>query len=235
MVGDRCLGNDRQIVAGAVVAALRRPAAQPAWWPRPCGQHQRQWAPQAALRQARALRDVAAAALVPTVGSSASAQRSTAGGKSTGNSFQAGLDASWELDIFGANRSALAASEATAQASAASLGDVQVSIAAEVALDYIALRGAQARLAIASDNLASQQETLQITQWRLQAGLVTSLEAEQARAAAEQTARPGAGLADQHRADPPCAGGADRPAAGGLVDACWPRPARCRRRPTTWR
>jgi len=148
---------------------------------------------QAALRQARALRDVAAAALWPAIGSSASVQRSSsgtgaAGRRTTSNSFQAGLDANWELDIFGANRSALSASEATARASAASLGDVQVSIAAEVALDYIALRNTQARLAIANENLASQQETLQITQWRLQAGLVTSLDAEQARAAAEQTA-----------------------------------------------
>ena len=79
------------------------------------------------------------------------------------------------------------AGDATTRASAASLGDVQVSIAAEVALDYIALRGTQARLAIAIDNLASQQDTSQITQWRLQAGLVSSLEAEQARTAAEQT------------------------------------------------
>ena len=142
---------------------------------------------QAALRQARALRDVSAAGLLPAVGSSASAQRSTSGSKSATNSFNAGLDASWELDIFGANRSALDASDAAARASAASLGDVQVSIAAEVAVDYITLRGAQARLAIANDNLASQLETLQITQWRVQAGLVTSLEAEQARAAAEQT------------------------------------------------
>ncbi len=142
---------------------------------------------QAALRQARALRDVTAAGLLPTVGSSASAQRNTSDGHSAGNTFQAGLDANWELDIFGANRSALNASDATVRASAASLGDVQVSIAAEVALSYVTLRGAQARLVIANDNLASQQETLQITQWRLQAGLVTSLEAEQARAAAEQT------------------------------------------------
>ncbi len=142
---------------------------------------------QAALRQARALRDVSAAGLLPAVGSSATAQRNTAGSKSATNSFNAGLDASWELDIFGANRSALEASDAVARASAASLGDVQVSIAAEVAVDYITLRGAQARLAIANDNLASQLETLQITQWRVQAGLVTSLEAEQARAAAEQT------------------------------------------------
>ena len=73
------------------------------------------------------------------------------------------------------------------QASAASLGDVQVSIAAEVALSTIALRGAQALLAIANDNLTSQLETLQIAQWRLQAGLVTSLETEQARTETEQT------------------------------------------------
>ena len=142
---------------------------------------------QAALRQARALSDAAAAALWPTLGLSASAQHNTAGHESRGNQFQAGLDAGWELDIFGVNRQALAASEANAEASAASLGDVQVSIAAEVALDYFALRSAQARLAIAADNLASQAETLQITQWREQAGLVTNLESEQARAQTEQT------------------------------------------------
>ena len=148
----------------------------------------------AALRQARALREVAAAALLPALASSASAQRSSGSssaaptlGRTTSNSFQVGLDANWELDIFGANRSALDASDATARASAASLGDVQVSIAADVALGYITLRNAQARLTIANDNLASQRETLQITQWRQQAGLVTSLEVEQARAAAEQT------------------------------------------------
>ncbi|WP_295429668.1 efflux transporter outer membrane subunit [uncultured Thiodictyon sp.] len=142
---------------------------------------------QAALRQARALRDVAAGALWPTLDGAASAQHSSAGGKSTGERFQVGLDASWELDIFGVNRSALAAAAATARASAASLGDVQVSIAAEVALAYIQLRNAQALLAIADDNLASQRETLQITRWRLQAGLTTSLEAEQALTQTEQT------------------------------------------------
>ncbi len=142
---------------------------------------------QAALRQARALRDVAAAGLLPTLGSSASAQRSRSGNNSATNNFRAGLDAGWEPDIFGGNRSALDASEASAEASAASLADVQVSIAAEVALGYISLRNAQARLAIADANLASQLETAQITQWRLQAGLLSSLEGEQSRAAAEQT------------------------------------------------
>ena len=192
--------------SGAVVESSSAPTSLVGWWSRfndallaqliadALESNTSVGGARAALRQARALRDIAAAALFPTLTSSASVQRSSAanptppGGRSTINNFQAGFDANWELDIFGANRSALSASEAAARASAASLGDVQVSIAAEVALDYIALRSAQARLAIASENLASQQETLQITQWRLQAGLVTSLDAEQARTAVEQTA-----------------------------------------------
>lgn len=141
----------------------------------------------AALLESRALRDVAAATLWPTVGSSASVQRSKSGHNSSVNRFTAGLDASWELDIFGVNRSGLSAAEANAQASMASLGNIQVTIAAEVAIDYIALRNAQMRLVIANNNLTSQLETLQITQWRTQAGLVASLDAEQARVSAEQT------------------------------------------------
>lgn len=118
---------------------------------------------QAALRQARALRDVAAAGLLPVVGGSASAQSSTSGGRSTGSTFNARLDASWQIDVFGANRSALAAVDATVRVSEASLANVQVSIAAEVALSYVALRSAQVRINIANDNLASQLETLQLT------------------------------------------------------------------------
>ena len=67
---------------------------------------------QAALRQARATRDVTAAGLLPTLDGSASAQRSRTGNGAAGNTFRAGLDASWEPDVFGGNRSALDASEA---------------------------------------------------------------------------------------------------------------------------
>lgn len=141
---------------------------------------------QAALLQARALRDVAAAGLLPNVGTSASVQRSKSGDNPAGNQFKAGFDASWEPDVFGAQRNSVNASDADAQASAARLGNTRVSISAEVAVTYMQLRGAQARLAIARDNLASQEQTLQITDWRVQAGLVTSLEAQQARASVEQ-------------------------------------------------
>jgi outer membrane protein, multidrug efflux system len=144
-------------------------------------------AAQASVRQAQALRDVAAAALRPTLGSSASAQRGRAAGNTIGNRFQLGLDGQWMPDIFGARRSGLDAADAVAAASAASTGDAQVQVASEVALNYIQMRSTQARLAIANSNLSSQQATLQITDWRQQAGLVTTLEVEQARAATAQT------------------------------------------------
>jgi NodT family efflux transporter outer membrane factor (OMF) lipoprotein len=58
---------------------------------------------------------------------------------------------------------------------------------AELALNYVELRALQARLTIARDNLARQEETLKLTTWRAQAGLTTELDVEQARANAEQT------------------------------------------------
>jgi NodT family efflux transporter outer membrane factor (OMF) lipoprotein len=142
---------------------------------------------QAALQQARALRDVKEAGLWPGVSASASAGRSKSGGNDANNSLRLGLDAKWELDVFGGNHSTLSAAQADTQTAQASLADVQVSVAAEVALAYLQLRSQQAQWQIARSNLASQQETLQITDWRAQAGLTTSLEVEQARTATEQT------------------------------------------------
>ncbi|MBA4264016.1 MAG: RND transporter [Comamonadaceae bacterium] len=143
---------------------------------------------QAALLQARAQRDVQQAGLGPTLGTSGSAQRSRSGDNDATNRFQAGFDASWEPDVFGGNRSAVNASEADTRAAETSMADVQVSLAAEVAVTYIELRSLQTRLAIARNNLAAQTETLQITRWRVQAGLASSLDLEQAVAASEQTA-----------------------------------------------
>ncbi|MCO5106031.1 MAG: efflux transporter outer membrane subunit [Burkholderiaceae bacterium] len=142
----------------------------------------------AALAQARALRDVQAAGLLPNVSASGSAQRARPAGGNTANRFQAGLDAGWELDVFGGQRSAVQAAEADVRAAQESLADTQVSLAAEVALAYLDLRSQQARLEIARRNLATQTETLQLARWRVQAGLATSVELEQARAASEQTA-----------------------------------------------
>lgn len=143
---------------------------------------------QAALQQARALRDANLAANRLNLAVSGSVQRNTADEGPSSVVFRGGLDASWELDVFGANRSAVANSEAELQASIANLRDMQLSMTAEVVLAYIQLRGLQAQLEIARHNLSSQQETLQITVWRAQAGLVTSLEVEQAKTAESQSA-----------------------------------------------
>lgn len=141
----------------------------------------------AALQQARALRDIKSAGLQPSLSASGSARRSKATGEEAGNSLGGKLDTQWTPDVFGGDRSALEAAEQDALASRATLADAQGAVAAEVALAYIALRGQQAQSAIAQNNLASQEETLQITDWRAQAGLTTSLEVEQARTAAAQT------------------------------------------------
>ncbi len=143
----------------------------------------------AALAQARAIASVQEAALLPGVRSSASTQTSRIGIRdgNSSNAFKAGFDASWEPDIFGGKRAAISAAQADTQESVANLGNIQVSIAAEVALNYTQLRGLQARLVIAAANLKNQEETLQIAEWRTQAGLSTALDFEQARAAAAQT------------------------------------------------
>lgn len=142
----------------------------------------------AALRGSRAQLRVASAALAPQLNADGSASRSTGNGGSARDSYSAGLDASWEVDLFGGRHREAEAAAADYQRAQAQLGDAQVSLAAEVALQYVALRGSQRRLAIARANLASQGETVQLTAWRVQAGLASSVELEQARASREQTA-----------------------------------------------
>ena len=144
---------------------------------------------EANLREARALRVEAAAATWPSLTAGLTAQRSRASGASrSSNLFDAGVDASWEADLFGATRHAVAAQDAIVRASAAAVASTRVSIAAEVALAYVDLRSAQARVAVARENLAGQEETRQITRWRLQAGLASAVDEEQASTSVAQTA-----------------------------------------------
>ncbi|MBW8370946.1 MAG: efflux transporter outer membrane subunit [Thiobacillus sp.] len=146
---------------------------------------------QARLREARARRTVAAAARFPGVTASGSARRSQSseetGSGDARNAFSAGFDASWEIDVFGGVRRSVEAAEADLESSGANLDNTRVSLASEVALNYVEVRALQTRLGIARANLASQSETLQLTDWRAQAGLVSSQDVEQARSNREQT------------------------------------------------
>jgi multidrug efflux system outer membrane protein len=144
-----------------------------------------------AIVQARALRDVAAAGLAPTLLGSSSARRSTMGTASNNQSalsqYAIGVDGAWDLDFFGAQKSAVLAQEAVAWAQAAKFADLRVQVSGELATTYILLRSDQARLAMAQQTLASQIETEKMVGWRRQAGLASALETDQASGARAQT------------------------------------------------
>jgi multidrug efflux system outer membrane protein len=156
---------------------------------------------QARVREARALRGGAEAAGYPSVGGSASYSRVrssqtafpviSGGSAGPGNSFfgrpqqdlfQAGFDASWEVDIFGGVRRSVEAARAEVAAAQENLHDTLVSLLAEVARNYLELRGFQRRLAIAGENIGSQEATLELTRSRFQAGLTSDLDVARAEA-----------------------------------------------------
>ena len=144
------------------------------------------------VREARASMRAARAPLRPSVDASASARASGTGGGEAGLSgtsrqYSLGLDASWELDVFGGIQSGVDAATATADARRADLQDVMVSLVAEVALDYIDVRSTQQRLEIGRSNVSLQEQTLDLTRLRQQAGLGTDLEVQQALANVETT------------------------------------------------
>jgi multidrug efflux system outer membrane protein len=97
-------------------------------------------------------------------------------------SYNAGLATLWELDLFGRVRRGVEAAGAEADAAVADLRDAQVLIAAEVARNYIELRGAQKRLSVARQNLGYQQDTLDLTRVRLELGRGSELDVASAAA-----------------------------------------------------
>jgi outer membrane protein, multidrug efflux system len=148
------------------------------------------------LLQARALRFGAGADFLPSVDGQASytnvkyskAQLFEASSTTRQQElYDIGFDATWELDIFGRVRRAYQASTASMEAAAATRRDVQVSLVSEVGLNYFELRGAQNELAVLRRNADNQQETLNITQARLDAGGGTELDVARARAQLNNT------------------------------------------------
>jgi NodT family efflux transporter outer membrane factor (OMF) lipoprotein len=104
----------------------------------------------------------------------------------TSSLYQIGFDSNWELDVFGGTRRRLEAEAGDLAASVEGLHDITITLLAEVARNYIELRGAQQRLKVATDNLAAQQETLELTLSRANAGLTSR--ADVTRAAAQVAA-----------------------------------------------
>ncbi|WNO54450.1 efflux transporter outer membrane subunit [Stakelama saccharophila] len=157
------------------------------------------------LRQARAALVSSRAALLPSLSVSGNYSRNEniAGGTSTytlpdgtvttisrgsGDSFSLGADASYQADIFGGNRRAVEASRADLEASGFDVASVLISVEGEIARNYVLARLYQAQLANARQALAIQDDNLEIAGFRVQAGLVSSVDQEQARQQRAQTA-----------------------------------------------
>lgn len=101
--------------------------------------------------------------------------------------YQLSADASWEIDLFGRIRRAVEAADAGVQVSVEDQRAVLVSVLADVAQNYIELRGAQSRLVIARDNLATIDELLELTRQRRAAGVTTYIDVSNALAQASAT------------------------------------------------
>jgi len=96
--------------------------------------------------------------------------------------WDAGFDATWELDLFGRLRRNVQARGAFVQVAREDLRDIRVSLTAELARAYFELRGAQERLTVARRNAENQRRTYQLTRERLDAGRGTAFDTERAQA-----------------------------------------------------
>ncbi|MBP1143731.1 efflux transporter outer membrane subunit [Pseudomonas congelans] len=147
----------------------------------------------AQLAQARAGADAATAALLPAGNIDAQTARahqsvetplgqvlnSAPGYDRYGNSYEANLTASWELDVFGGLRRSRQAALAEYQASQAGVAAARLAVAARTADTYITIRGLQARLAITRRQVQTRQDLLEKVQLLYERGLSPEYEVRQ--------------------------------------------------------
>jgi outer membrane protein, multidrug efflux system len=145
----------------------------------------------ARLTEARAVSLEARSAELPTVDADASAARGRSSANaplaavlghkaSTSDDFITDLSLAWEVDLFGRLRSAAAAARAEAQASAADLSAVDLSLRAELATDYFALRGADATTQLLEAAVKDYDRAYDVTRNRYEEGIAASTDVEQA-------------------------------------------------------
>jgi len=151
---------------------------------------------EAQYRGARALVGNVRSALFPTVGVGASVARSS--GLSTVSpgpgqaapavtAYEVPVDLGWQIDLFGRIRRSLQASLANAQASAADLEGVRLSMHAELALDYFLLRGLDAEIELLNKTAGGYQTTLELTENRYKHGVVSGIDVAQAKTQVDAT------------------------------------------------
>jgi NodT family efflux transporter outer membrane factor (OMF) lipoprotein len=152
-------------------------------------------AAQSRIQQARAVRGIATGELWPQVNAGGSYTRGRIpiqgnpdADAPTRDLFQTGLDAAWELDVFGGLRRNVEAADADVRFAIENHRDVLVTLVSEVAINYIELRGFQQQIVIAQNNLKAQQQTAELTHKKFQGGLTGTLDVANADAQVATTA-----------------------------------------------
>jgi NodT family efflux transporter outer membrane factor (OMF) lipoprotein len=142
---------------------------------------------QSRVAQARATRVAAGAALAPALSGNASILRGRQDFASPlGSTASAGLQASWELDLFGAGRAGRNAAQARLEGAQAGWHEARVAVAAEVATSYVALRACEAQLKQTQADAASRGETARLTDLSAKAGFQAPATQALSRASAAQ-------------------------------------------------
>ncbi len=141
------------------------------------------------FRQARALAQGARASYLPTVNADASVSRlrrspnaynNTSRIGTSVNDLSLGLDVTWEADIWGRVRRSVESREATAQAFAADLANLRLSLQAELAIDYFLLRSLDAERDLLERTLVAYRKSLELTTHRYEGGIASQADVSQA-------------------------------------------------------
>jgi len=141
----------------------------------------------ARVREARATLRQTSGTLLPSLGGTMDTRRSRTGTAQETSRFSNGLDAGWEIDLFGANRRAVEAAHYGFDASVESLRATMVTLIGDIADNYIEARGLQAKIALARQSAASQRRTASLTKDKFAAGAVSALDVNNANGQAAST------------------------------------------------
>jgi NodT family efflux transporter outer membrane factor (OMF) lipoprotein len=146
--------------------------------------------------QARAAVQYYRSQYYPTVGVSTSAQRDrqsshrplhVAGTPSTYNDLVLEGQAAWEPDLWGSIRKSVESQQATAQASAGDLANLDLSLQSELATDYFELRGLDAERLLLDNTVRQYDDYLHLTQVRFRGGVATESDVALAQTQLDQT------------------------------------------------
>ncbi|MCD6035453.1 MAG: outer membrane protein multidrug efflux system [Rickettsiales bacterium] len=140
----------------------------------------------AVIEEARALRTASRSGFFPSITATESAERqglskTTSPHERERDQFSAGLDASWELDLFGKHRRASQAGSARFDAAVEEKRGMMLSVLAETASTYFTVRGLQKHIAVTQRNIALLKEVEDLANSRFQSGVVTEFDVARAR------------------------------------------------------